>query len=143
MERLYGQKFKTRREAKDETIAWLLWYNRARLHSALAYISPVQFEQNWLANQPKQANSSSRLWDTDFRGKVKVRLGTNLSSQFCFVCSLANTDVVGPPMRRSVSNLWRRRVRQSGIPALLTDRPKADIYYPLPYCWCLAPLRPQ
>ncbi|MDZ4209024.1 IS3 family transposase [Rhodoferax sp.] len=57
VERLYGQKFKTRREAKDETIAWLLWYNRTRLHSTLAYVSPMKFEQNWLANQPKQANS--------------------------------------------------------------------------------------
>ena len=45
------------RTAKDETIAWLLWYNQTRLHSTLAYVSPVQFEQNWLANQPKQANS--------------------------------------------------------------------------------------
>ena len=49
VERLYGQKFKTRRAAKDETIAWL--------HSTLAYINPVQFEKNWLVNQPKQANS--------------------------------------------------------------------------------------
>ena len=57
VERLYGQKFKTRREAKDETIAWLLWYNGTRLHSTLDYVSPVQFEQNWLANQLKQANS--------------------------------------------------------------------------------------
>ena len=57
VERLYGQKFKTRREAKDETIAWLLWYNRTRLHSTLAYVSPLRFEQNWLANQPKQSNS--------------------------------------------------------------------------------------
>ena len=57
VERLYGQRFKTRRAAKDETIAWLLWYNRSRLHSTLAYISPVQFEENWLANQPKQARS--------------------------------------------------------------------------------------
>ncbi len=57
VERLYGQRFKTRREAKDETIAWLLWYNRTRLHSTLAYVSPVRFEQNWIANQPKQANS--------------------------------------------------------------------------------------
>ena len=32
-------------------------YNRARLHSTLAYVSPMQFEQNWLATQPKQANS--------------------------------------------------------------------------------------
>ena len=57
VERLYWQRLKTRRAAKDETIAWLLWYNRARLHATLAYISPVQFEQNWLVNQPKQANS--------------------------------------------------------------------------------------
>ena len=57
VERLYGQKFKTRGEAKDETIAWLVWNKRPRLHSTLACVSPVQFEQNLLANQPKQANS--------------------------------------------------------------------------------------
>ena len=57
MERLYGQKFDTRRQAKDEAIDWLLWYNRTRLHSTLAYVSPMKFEQNWLAAQPKQANS--------------------------------------------------------------------------------------
>jgi putative transposase len=57
VERLHGQRFKTRREAKDETIAWLLWYNRTRLHSTLAYVSPMQFEENWLADQPKQASS--------------------------------------------------------------------------------------
>lgn len=57
VERLHGQRFKTRRRAKDEAIDWLLWYNRTRLHSTLAYVSPMQFEQNWLANQPRQANS--------------------------------------------------------------------------------------
>ncbi|MEJ8822184.1 hypothetical protein WKW80_09035 [Variovorax humicola] len=31
--------------------------NRTRLHSTLAYVSPMQFEQNWFANQPRQANS--------------------------------------------------------------------------------------
>ena len=31
--------------------------NRARLHSTLAYVSPMQFEQDWLANQSRQANS--------------------------------------------------------------------------------------
>lgn len=41
----------------DETIAWLLWYNSTRLHSTLTYVSPTQFEQNWLAALPKQANS--------------------------------------------------------------------------------------
>jgi len=57
VERLHGQRFETRRHAKDEVIAWLLWYNSARMHSTLAYVSPMQFEQNWLAVQPKQANS--------------------------------------------------------------------------------------
>jgi transposase InsO family protein len=57
VERLHGQRFVTRRSAKDETIAWLLWYNQTRLHSTLAYVSPVQFEQNWLAAQCRQANS--------------------------------------------------------------------------------------
>jgi transposase InsO family protein len=57
VERLHGQRFNTRREAKDETMAWLLWYNRTRLHSTLGYVSPMQFEENWLANQPRQARS--------------------------------------------------------------------------------------
>ena len=57
VERLYGQKFETRRQAKDEVIDWLLWYNRTRLHSTLAYVSPMKFEKDWLANQPRQVNS--------------------------------------------------------------------------------------
>jgi transposase InsO family protein len=57
VERLHGQHFKSRRQARDETIAWLLWYNRTRLHSTLAYVSPMQFEQNWLVHQSRQANS--------------------------------------------------------------------------------------
>jgi len=56
VERLHGQRFETRRQAMDETVAWLLWYNSTRLHSTLAYVSPIQFEQNWLANQLGQAN---------------------------------------------------------------------------------------
>src|SRR3954447_19464537 len=47
VERLHGQRFETIRKAKDETIAWLLWYNRTRLHSTLNYVSPVRFEQDW------------------------------------------------------------------------------------------------
>ena len=57
VERLHGQRFATRRQAKDETIAWLLWYNRTRLHLTLTYVSPVQFEQTWRATQPRQADS--------------------------------------------------------------------------------------
>ena len=47
VERLHGQRFETIRKAKDETISWLLWYNRTRMHSTLNYVSPMQFERNW------------------------------------------------------------------------------------------------
>lgn len=57
VERLYGQRFAGRRHARDETIEWLLWYNRTRLHSTLAYVSPMQFEKNWLTAQAKRACS--------------------------------------------------------------------------------------
>ena len=45
VERLYGKRFETRRQAKDETLDWLRWYNQTRLHSTLNYVSPMQFEQ--------------------------------------------------------------------------------------------------
>ena len=48
VERLHGERFATIREAKDETISWLLWYNRTRMHSTLNYLSPIEFEQNWM-----------------------------------------------------------------------------------------------
>ncbi len=47
VERLLGQRFETIRQAKDETIAWLLWYKQTRMHSTLNYVSPMQFEQEW------------------------------------------------------------------------------------------------
>lgn len=55
VERLHGQRLVTRRQAMDETIAWLLWYNRTRLHSTLNYVSPMQFEQHWHNHQAQQA----------------------------------------------------------------------------------------
>jgi putative transposase len=48
VERLHGERFQTIRQAKDETLAWLLWYNRTRMHSTLNYVSPMQFEQDWI-----------------------------------------------------------------------------------------------
>jgi len=57
VERLHGQRFATRRQAKDEAIAWLLWYNGTRLHSTLNYVSPMRFEKEWSAAQAGQANS--------------------------------------------------------------------------------------
>ena len=53
--RLYGKRFATRREAMDEIVDWLTFYNHSRLHSSLGYISPVQFEKRWLAEQRKKS----------------------------------------------------------------------------------------
>nr|AGJ70647.1 Int [Comamonas sp. 7D-2] len=49
-------RLETRRQAKDEVIDWLVWYNSRRLHSTLGYMSPMQYEQHWLADQPKTVN---------------------------------------------------------------------------------------
>jgi len=53
--RLYGMRFETRRQAMDEVIDWLTYYNHRRRHSTLGYISPMQYEQNWFAAQLKEA----------------------------------------------------------------------------------------
>jgi len=52
--RLYGKRFTTHREAMDEVIDWLTFYNHRRLHSTLGYISPMKFEANWHAGQVKK-----------------------------------------------------------------------------------------
>ena len=52
--RLYVKRFATRREAMDEIIDWLTFYNPSRLHSSLGYVSPVKFEKRWLAEQRKK-----------------------------------------------------------------------------------------
>ena len=41
----------SRRKAKDEAILRLLWHNKARLHSMLVYVHPMQFEGQWFASQ--------------------------------------------------------------------------------------------
>jgi transposase InsO family protein len=34
---------------------WIGFYNHSRLHSSLGYLSPMQFEQRWLAAQHQSA----------------------------------------------------------------------------------------
>jgi len=45
------QMFSTRRQAMDEVIDWMTFYNHRRLHSTLGYVSPMQFKQRWDAAQ--------------------------------------------------------------------------------------------
>ena len=71
--------------ATTASSAWLLWNNKARLHSTLAYVSPMQFKSEWLA---KQASSGARLWDTQSRGKVSHRTGRN---------DMTRLHAAGPP----------------------------------------------
>lgn len=77
LERLHGQSFKPRREAKAEIIDWLLCSNRARRHSMLAYVSPMQFERDWLANQLRQAYLCAGRWGTVSRGRVSSASACN------------------------------------------------------------------
>ena len=53
--RVHGVRFETRRAVMDEVIDWLTFYNHRRLHSTLGYLSPMQFEKKWLAEQTRQA----------------------------------------------------------------------------------------
>ena len=45
--RLAGRTFATRREARDEALEWIHWYNNTRMHSTPNYLSPAQFDENW------------------------------------------------------------------------------------------------
>ena len=56
--RLYGRRFATRRQAMNEVIDWLTFYNHSRLHSTLDYVSPMTFEQRWIADQQQDRKSA-------------------------------------------------------------------------------------
>lgn len=47
VERLHGERFATIQQAREAVLNWVQWYNHSRLHSALKYVSPMQFEQQY------------------------------------------------------------------------------------------------
>ena len=49
--RIHGKRFATRQAAQSEVMDWLAFYNATRLHSTLGYVSPMNYEKNWLAAQ--------------------------------------------------------------------------------------------
>jgi transposase InsO family protein len=55
VERLHGMRFETRRQAKDEVVDWLGFYNRKRMHSTLGYLSPMAFEKTWRCQRNARA----------------------------------------------------------------------------------------
>lgn len=56
--RLHGRRFATRREAMDEVMDWLGFYNSTRLHQTLGYVSPMAFEQRWFAAQQQDRKTA-------------------------------------------------------------------------------------
>ena len=66
VERLHGERFPSIRQAKDAVIAWLLWYNRQRMHSTLNYLSPADFDKTGRTQDrrppPESCGDRSRRW---------------------------------------------------------------------------------
>lgn len=50
-ELVHGAGFATRAEARTAVFSWLGWYNAERLHSALNYTPPLEFEQHLIDQQ--------------------------------------------------------------------------------------------
>jgi putative transposase len=59
VERLHGQRFATRQQAKEEVLDWLHWYNRKRLHSTLHYVSPMEYEREWKQRAAQEAREQT------------------------------------------------------------------------------------
>jgi len=53
-ERVHGQRYRTREEAKADVFEYIeVFYNRSRRHSTLGSRSPMQFMQDWIADQDR------------------------------------------------------------------------------------------
>jgi transposase InsO family protein len=51
-EHVYFERYKTREEAKQSIFEYVeVFYNRKRRHSTIKYLSPVEFEKQWLVKQ--------------------------------------------------------------------------------------------
>jgi putative transposase len=53
--RVYGRKFATMAECKEEVMHWLHFYDSTRLHSTLGKMSPIRFEEQWHAAKQQRA----------------------------------------------------------------------------------------
>jgi transposase InsO family protein len=52
-ELIHRRSFATHQEARSALFEWIaVWYNRKRRHSTLGYLSPEQFERQYLSQGP-------------------------------------------------------------------------------------------
>lgn len=59
--RIARRSFKTKAQARTALFTWIEgWYNPRRLHSSLGYLSPIKFEETFVANNDR-APSCPRL----------------------------------------------------------------------------------
>jgi putative transposase len=55
VECVYAQRFETRAQAEQTLVEYFGYYNTERLHSALGYVTPSEFERRWCAQNHKEA----------------------------------------------------------------------------------------
>src|SRR5574338_513617 len=60
VERVHAQHHATRQEAIDDLTEYIGYYNSERRHSALGYLSPVEYERRWAATQSKPPPGAAR-----------------------------------------------------------------------------------
>jgi putative transposase len=54
--------FKTVDELELATLSWVHWYNQQRLHTALGYVPPIEFEQAYYRQiNPRPQQLSGQL----------------------------------------------------------------------------------
>jgi hypothetical protein len=103
-----GVRFPTRRVAMDEVIDWMSFYNHRRLHSTLAYVSPMQFEQRWLDDQEMRPHGGL--------GYGIRKTGARSACEHFISCRSIDSKVLGGENSAPL-NLLRRPDPLSGVRA--------------------------